>query len=341
MIPSPLTAFTFDAEDVPEPQRFDSWRELMFATHDVALPDRGGPSFHANVAIWNLDQLLLSHGEFSAQSFIRDRDNIRRDQLDHYGLFVQGQGRRVIRFGDDDEAVLKTGDVFVYDLAQPTASLATEGSSGTLYLPRDVVEELIPQFSRYHGSVLTGAAGRLLAGHVNNLGRYLPEMLGQSMSFLANSARELALGCLLEHVEQGVEENGPVEHALRRDIERFIENHLGDPGLCATSICAAYIMSRTTLYRLFDRHAGVAAYIKSRRLHRIRAILVADQDSRPLVEIAQDYGFRTGAHFSREFRAMFGYAPSDVRASTVYTPRLEPDSPDRSRYERIFRSLYA
>jgi AraC-like DNA-binding protein len=219
--------------------------------------------------------------------------------------------------------------------------MASDGSSGTLYLPRDMVEELIPQFSRYHGSVLGGAAGKLLAGQVASLGRHLPGMSGQSMSFLADSIRDLALGCLIEHVEQGVEDNGPVEHALRRDVERFIEHHLGDPGLCATSICAAFTMSRTTLYRLFDRHVGVAAYIKSRRLHRIRMILIADQDSRPLVEIAEDFGFRTGAHFSREFRVMFGYPPSEIRAGSGVAPRLEAESPDRSQFERIFRSLYA
>jgi AraC-like DNA-binding protein len=59
----------------------------------------------------------------------------------------------------------------------------------------------------------------------------------------------------------------------------------------------------------------VAAFIQKRRLRRIHAILADARDRRPIAEIAYQFGFPSGAHFSRVFRRTYGYSPREVRAA--------------------------
>jgi AraC-like DNA-binding protein len=338
---STLTGFTYDTGDLPPGERFDAWREMMAATHDVRRPGEADAPFSARLALWHLGSLLLSNGTFSAQVFTRREANIRRDQLDHYALFVQGSGQRVMHAGQHDaEFVLHTGDILIYDLAQPTDALASEGGSGTLYLPRDLVDEVIPGFSGFHGTVLRDAAARLLAGHILALGRALPDLSAATLPHIAAATREMALACLVEHLEGTVAASAPMEAAMRRAIERHIDARLGDPDLGPAAICEAFEISRTTLYRLFDPHGGVAGYIKQRRLLRIRSIILGAADPRPLAEIAEEFGFRSAAHFSREFRQAFGHPASEARSHRPGDLAGGDDVPPQAGIERVFRSLH-
>ena len=330
--------FAFSTQDIPVPARFDMWREMMSATHDVALPEVATADFDANVSLWNLGPLMVSHGEFSEQVFTRSDRNIRRDHIDHFGLFVQGRGTRIVHVEGRPEHVLHTGDVLVVDMSQSTDCLASAGSSGTLYLPRNLVEHTVPQLSRFHGSVLHGGPTGLLAHHVLSMGDHLPVESGMAVEHLAIATRELALSCLVDHVEGPIHQKSGLQGALRRQVERYVDQNLGDPDLCALSICSELGLSRSALYRLFEVHAGVAGFIKMRRLHRIRAILVARADPRAIADIALDNGFRSAAHFSREFRLAFGVSPSEVRTGTP-SARFRPDDHIPG-IEQMFRSLH-
>jgi len=334
-MPHDVSTFSFNAGDYPEPVRFSLWREVMAATHEVTLPNDDAPPFTANVTIWRLGHLLLSHGDFASQVFTRTPGAIRRDHIDHYGLFIQAEGTRRCRT-NETELVLGPGDALVFDLAQPMTSLTTDGSSGTLYLQRDLVDAVIPGFSRLHGTVLRDAAASLLARHIYTMGEVLPQVSPDTMIHLANATREMALACLLDHAEGNPEIPEPLAGLARRMVENYIDANLGDLELGVASICAALAISRTSLYRLFEPDAGIAGYIKERRLRRIRGILVAGVDDRALAEIAADFGFKTGAHFSREFRAAFGHPPGELRAG-----HDKPVVVDRIGIDRIFQSLGA
>lgn len=72
-------------------------------------------------------------------------------------------------------------------------------------------------------------------------------------------------------------------------------------------------ISRSALYRLFEPHGGVSAFIQGRRLDRIHALLAAPKEHRKLSEIAYQHGFASDAHFSTAFRQRFGYSPREAR----------------------------
>ena len=79
--------------------------------------------------------------------------------------------------------------------------------------------------------------------------------------------------------------------------------------------------------------------MKARRLARIRSILIANEDTRSLSDIAVDFGFSfSGGHFSREFHKQFGFSPSEIRANRAAPPIA--DQPVESPLDTIFRMLH-
>ena len=249
--------FRFDSSDYPERKSFETWREVISATHDVA-PSRVTPSrFQVTCRLWHLGQMMITSGQFSAQTFVRDQQRIRLDQLDQYGLFAQEQGQRVGNIGDD-EYNSRPGDLQIFDLAQLDTSSTGDGSSGTLYLPRDLVDEVIPDFSRFHGVILRDGASRLLAQHILAMGHYLESMPGDTLPGITRATMEMALSCLDGATAGHAGTGATYESALRRQVERYVDANLGDPELAIESICSAFGISRSTLYRLFNAHSGVA-----------------------------------------------------------------------------------
>jgi AraC-like DNA-binding protein len=316
------TNFTFSTNDIPERDRFSAWREMVSATHDVRLAGHlkhqrvaQEASFEVTASIARLGDLMVSSGRFSGQVFTRTHANIRHDQLDHYGLFAQGEGWRIVRI-DDRESILRSGDLILFDMTQPVESIASDGTSGTLYLARDIVEDVIPQVRDHHGMIMRGASARMVAQHIHVMGGDpLDPQTTLAPMAMAMATRDLAFACLSVAAHGHTDAGEVFDAALRWRIECHIDTRLDDPDLSVASICTTFYMSRSTLYRIFGPHGngGVASLIKQRRLARIHTMLVRGHDRRSLADIALDYGFQTGAHFSREFRRAYGYPPSELR----------------------------
>jgi AraC-like DNA-binding protein len=305
-----IPAFRFDTDDYPAENRVELWRDIVAVTHD-SVPLEPGPA-HSDYNIWNLGRMAVSSGSYWAQTFTRSLEAIRRDQIDHIGLFVQGRGSRYSRIGDT-ELHLTQYDIQITDFAQTETSFATSGSSGTLYIHRDLAEEFLPTIASFHGQILRDSTANVVAHHILNLGTHLPTMPESTIPHITQATIELALACIQSLQSGSWDMSKPVTLAMRRRVENYIETQLGRPDLTPASIAQACDLSRSSLYRLFDQHDGIMAYVKRRRLHRIRAILRANDDPRSLAGICQDHGFQSSAHFSREFRREFGYSPSDIR----------------------------
>lgn len=80
-------------------------------------------------------------------------------------------------------------------------------------------------------------------------------------------------------------------------------------------IAAACALSPFTASRLFHGHVGIPlrTYVKRLRLRNALHKIVAGSE---IASIALDFGFCDHAHFTNAFRAEFGMAPSEVRASS-------------------------
>ncbi|MCL7714701.1 helix-turn-helix domain-containing protein [Stenotrophomonas sp. CPCC 101365] len=102
------------------------------------------------------------------------------------------------------------------------------------------------------------------------------------------------------------------QDARLRGILVYIDAHLGDSGLDADRIGAAFAISRPTLYRLFQDLGGVARHVRERRLWLAHRYLAHDPDC-SLTWLLYEVGFASERQFQRAFQARYGLSPAQWR----------------------------
>jgi len=101
----------------------------------------------------------------------------------------------------------------------------------------------------------------------------------------------------------------------RREIIRYIDQHLSDPMLSVGSIAKVHRISKRYLHWLFrDEPVTVNEFIIQRRLTGCKKDLQSAESGHLQVgQIAYAWGFSNISHFSKRYRASFGESPSETR----------------------------
>lgn len=305
-----IPCIEIDLSSLDPRRRRDRWQDLM-STHDIGPFEEQAPPLPATITSWHLGQIALGPARANDMRLNRSRNHIRRDQIDHYAIGVSTGGRWT---GDArDRGLDAVGDsVFVLDMAQDMSVRVQQMRTVQVVIPRDLLEAAVPA-RNLHGKVLRGGAAGLLHDHILALVRRLPELTTDDAPGVVRATIAMIAAAIGPTPDNLVAASPALDRMILTRARRYIEARLGDPALDPDAICAALRVSRSRLYELFEPFNGVAAYIQRRRLARVHAILAEGADSRLIFTIAQSYGFTNAAHFSRAFRAAFGYAPRDVR----------------------------
>jgi AraC-like DNA-binding protein len=311
---SPLPSVHFSTADFPGREGWDIWCAQIGEVFDVRLEGGEGAAARVDVDLISFDQLLFGAIGLSGprQRGVRSARKARRDGLDHYVIELYTRGGNV---GETPAGSFEadTGTVNVTDMARPLTVVSGDARSLTLTVPRALLDAHLPDNTGLHGLVLAGGPGGFLADYLMLLHRQLPRLGEADAAWLSRGTVAMVAACLAPSMTPPEEALAAVDAVLLGRVERFVESMLGDPQLSVQHVCAALGVSRSRLYRLFEPHGGVAQYIQSRRLARIRAALLDPQDRRRISDLAYTYGFVSAAHFSRCFRRQFGYSPSEAR----------------------------
>jgi AraC-like DNA-binding protein len=302
----------FDSRELPARDAIDSWYEVAGQSFRIAIDRDHRNQFALTLLALRIGALVATSASTSAQTLDRNATCVRRDGIDQFGFFLQLTGSRAVRAGET-ETILRPGAVQFFDMAQEDCSIASEGVTATLYVPREVVEQDVPQAARLHGTVFQHLPARLLAHQLVGLFADGADFPNNMARYVERSMLSLAMGCLdTVTSEDAPSRPGVSSGETRRRIERYIEEHLQDHALDASKIVHDCGVSRSALYRMFQPHGGVHHYIRHRRLRRVRTILLAD-DEHTIKEIAFANGFLSQGQLSREFRQTFGVSPRDLR----------------------------
>ncbi|SEH03691.1 AraC-type DNA-binding protein [Nonomuraea solani] len=256
------------------------------------------------------------------QSVHRTPALVRRDSPQFHRLVLAVSGRpRVAQSGR--ARWLAPGEFAVYDFARPYV-LDYDGAVelavfsfpvGTLALPPDSLAKLaaLP----ISGAAGTGAlAASVLRRVAVDLASYRPASAGR----LATVVADLVSAALVERLDQpDVVPIESRERVLVLQIRAFVEQHLDDLDLDPAVIAAAHHVSLRHLYRLFEADGtSVAAWIRHRRLERCRADLADPAlEDRLVGAVGARWGLSDPAHFSRLFRRIYGFSPTEYRQARL------------------------
>lgn len=123
---------------------------------------------------------------------------------------------------------------------------------------------------------------------------------------------------LLDRARPGTEAqpHPPVASAISEPRVRraliLMEQNLADP-LPVADIAMRLKTSARQLERLFRTHAGVGPAVFYRNLRLRYARWLIDTSDRSVTDVAMESGFADCAHFSRQFKAEFGFTPTEAR----------------------------
>jgi len=328
-----------DTDQVRPHERFSLWREALAATHEVALPEDCDPNrFSARARSRHLGNALMLESRSTPQRLSRSPRAVRADQIDHYIIRLQKAGRWTGDVGGCTVAA-GPGSVMVLDLARPSDARTTDIENINLLLARDALDDVLAPFDM-HGLELRDGMAALLRSHLSELAANLPQLQLADARRVADATLSLVAACLAPSRDAVARARAPLEAALIGEIRRYIDRHLHSPDLSPQGVGEALGLPRSTLYAVCEPMGGVAAFIQKRRLRRIHAILADPRDRRRVGEIAYQFGFTSGAHFSRAFRRAFGYSPSEAREAGAARPPSAGDVASTSgAYETWVRQL--
>ncbi len=295
-----------DAQVVGRENIVEAWREATRPAYECEplAPDR----FDASMIAYNLDGVMVGRVRFDRSRIIRTRSMLRDDETDGIGIGYYLSGSVRGRIGDQ-ELHRAPDRISFEDLAVPCEGLAEASELLGVMIPRDRItsgERLgvrRPLFSLR----LNTAPGSLLVGAMRLLWDELSAGRVHEPAVVAGAFVGLVNG-LIEHGVEAAERST----AARRDGAATCVSIFGDPTLGPDHLQRAFSYSRSAIYRLFEQHGGVAAFIRSERLRRCHGDLLRSSSPHAVSAIAARYGFYDGSHFSRIFRRRYGIAPSQL-----------------------------
>lgn len=237
---------------------------------------------------------------------------------DFYKLSLMLDGEGMV-LQDSREAVLRKGDIAIYDTSRPYSLLSSEGARTAIVMfPREFIS-LSPE-----------AVGQLTAvrfdrsrGLAASVSPFMTQLMVQLEQFAMPSGSRLPynivdlLGTMLAS-ELDLRQTGAPANALLRRIMHYIDAHLGDPSLGPNTIAAAHYISPRYLQVLFQRNGlTVSSWVRERRLEMCRRDLEDPALSHePVAALAAKWGFLEPTHFSRAFKKRFDVSPRDARVGT-------------------------
>ena len=117
--------------------------------------------------------------------------------------------------------------------------------------------------------------GGLLGDYMRSLLAHAGDIGMADASQVAQATTDMIAACFRTTAATVDRARAVLDATVLKRIQRHIALSLGSPALHAETLCGAFRISRSQLYRLFEPLGGVARYIQEQRLARACAELSA------------------------------------------------------------------
>jgi AraC-like DNA-binding protein len=214
-------------------------------------------------------------------------------------------------------AVQSEPGILALDMNQPMQMTRSACRVLAFFLPRELVESVLPEAESIHGRVIDyhSPLARMIPTHLAHLCTRLPTMSGPEAHDAMHTCAMLIAAAFGKQTGLSGSARAVARAAMFATARRYIDTNLGQLDLTLDNVLAVSQLSRPTLYRLFESEGGLAAYIRNRRL-REAADELRRYPHKAVIEVAYGWGFNSASDFNRAFRRAYDMSPSDFRALT-------------------------
>ena len=301
----------WDANSGPDDtsRQLQRWQQTFSDSHlpwSVAIDsDSGSAGFH-RCAFQRIDDLVLVDCVCDPCRGVRESSHLNDTDGEFAVVVFMCTGSETLRQRHED-LELRPGDVFMWDSTLPAAfHIHKRLRKRSLIVPRTALD--VVGRRRVTGAVKLdsgSAVTLLLNSYVASLSHTSPGLDGGAAISARNAAVELLLAAL-----RGT--GTPVAGVLHDQMMRYIDSHLGPDDITPAALAAAHSVSERTVHRIFKESGEtVGDVVRRHRLTRARQQVIDSELS--LSAIAHRWGYADLSHFTRSFRAMYGYPPSHLR----------------------------
>jgi len=309
----------FDYRAFSAAERLPAFRHMTGSIYEVHALGKAD-AFRAEAVGYRVGDLVFNRVAFSPARFVRDQRHITGRTDDFLILQHQYKGSELLQM-EQGIVRIEAGNLYLRDWSFAFDSRTTDMRLDSILIPRHRLHSAV--IHEPNNPVLSFSTsrpdGELLASLLSKLFTQLPRIALGEAEVLARAFLGFVDG-LLGH--RANDEPGRTLGAM----EQFLLIRLRQEGLSAADLCRQFRVSRSRVYRLFEPHGGVHAYIKRARLERCYAdLLGADPEHTRISDVAFSWGFQDNSLFSRQFRAQFGRSPSDMLRQALASPARDSE----------------
>jgi AraC-like DNA-binding protein len=307
--PVHIRAQSVSSELVWRENIIEAWREATSPVYE-GEPLRLADRFKGSILAYNLDGLVVSRIRFPASTFRRSASKLPDDDSDRITIqhYLAGSIRGQV---GDHELYMAPDRICVQDFGVAYSGRAETSEVLGVAIPRDRIVSADRLRSRrpMFSLPLNTARGSMLAGALRVLWDELRAGRVREPATVADAFVGLVNGFVDHNVD------APTDERALHAMEEYVLAHLSDIKLGAGQLERVFHYSRSTVYRIFQPHGGVNAFIRSERLRRCHTELIRPRATPVAVSsVASRYGFHDPSQFSRAFRRTYGIAPSELAA---------------------------
>ena len=321
----------FDTSVLPPEQQFTAWQQAVVG-FEVTRPDAAPDApFSAVIEGYPLRDLVVVASRLDNSLRFRGPLGVAQPRNASIVLVRKGLLSGEI---DGQTLVASEGQIVCFDWQRLADVELQPGGTLVVIIPTARLEAELGMLPEFHGQIVEGAAGRLLAEYMLSLQQQVATAAAAEIDLLARATEKMLAACLSSLPRTGPNPAAMRSRSVRLRVSRLVGERLGDPRLTPELVQNELGLSRSTLYRAFAGLGGVAGYIQRRQLEATHAALSGAGDLRSVKEIARRFGFTSPSHFTRAFRKQFGHRPGDVRVDAALRFSFDGDE-DATPQERL------
>lgn len=297
---------------------FEQWEARLSESYVplASTPLPSGSNFAGWISLGRYDDVDMSTIGSTPQEVRRTNSLIARANDEYLLATIQLRGRGRLH-QDGRTAEVGPGTMVFYDSTRPYHwEIPDEWEMAVIQAPLSRLRELTG-LADDELPTATAISRDSPAGVVARYFRELTELQNREpghAALLAGPALDL-LASAITLTAGGRTPEQSTDALARQRVLDFMRGRCTDPGLTVDRIADGCMMSRRTLYRVFDDfEEGPAAVLRRMRVENACEMLGRDP-MLPIAVIASASGFLTERHFYRAFRLEKGTTPAAFRVT--------------------------